>query len=325
MNVNIKQTTSLNAQALSNSAIALENQLDALHRLSEEAIWPVINRLSPKYRSEMAARTIAKYAPDIVAELDALYHCKGAFYRIVRLPKLYDGDRDTLVSIQMGILQLLRAIPLGYLEGEGRIDRPVKAIKGHENRQSTTGTRKFGPHIDHAAARFPWQPPDGRHAQPDWLLLGTVNNPKKVGTWFADPIAVYNKLVGIDEQAALDLERSEATLPMPPSVRPAKVAAEIPIIERDPQGMPAIRAYPRAIAETERMERALKVLNAVLLDQALWTEIALEPGETVVARGTALHKRGPVSAERELTAMYGREIGRHEGAVCSTYPYLEHV
>ena len=250
--------------------------------------WSAINVMAVQHRAKAAADIIRAHLPWAVLELSELRVGTGAFYRIVRPGALYDGDRETAVSLQMGMMDLLGAYPLGFLEGLGRIDRPVKPVAGHENRQSTTGTRKFGPHVDHAAGRFPWETNDGRMAQPDWLSIATIDNPHAIGTMFADPKQVYIKLLLTDEEAARDLMRPEASLPCPPSVQPAKISANVPVIMQGPNGLPGIRVYPRTIAETERMEHALNVLNEVLEDPDLWTEIALEPGQMVIARGTAI-------------------------------------
>lgn len=285
--------------------------------------WTAVNKMAVQHRSKAAADILKACRQDVVLDMCELLTGKGDFYRIVRPESLYDDDRETVVSIQMGLMDLLGAHPLGFLEGEGRIDRPVKPVAGHENRQSTTGTRKFGAHIDHAWARFPWEVDDGRMLQPHWLSLGTIYNPNAIGTMFADPRDVYVQLLLFDEQAVLDLMRPEATMPCPPSVQPAGVSVNVPVLVFDPTGFPGIRIYPRMIAETERMERALKVLQEVLGDPVLWTEIALEPGEIVITRGTAIHKRGPVTGPRELTAMYGRDSMAEGSPICKAFPYLE--
>lgn len=287
--------------------------------------WSAINVMAVQHRSKAAADIMRAHFPEISLDLCELRVGKGPFYRIVRPGAMYDGNRETAVSLQMGMMYLLGAYPLGFLEGLGRIDRPVKPVAGHENRQSTTGTRKFGPHIDHGAGRFPWEGDDGRMVQPDWLSLATIDNPHAIGTMFADPKQVYIKLLLMDEEAARDLMRPEASLPSPPSVQPAKISVNVPIIVQDPNGFPGIRIYPRTIAETERMERALNVLDKVLEDPDLWAEIALVPGEMIIARGTAIHKRGAVTGPRELTAMYGRDLLTKGTPICEAYPYLERV
>lgn len=285
--------------------------------------WDVINCLDPAYRGEVTAYAFQLHLQDAVSELKELLkdHDKG--HAIVRPGPLYDGRRETVVSHQFGYLALLGAHGITYTEFPNRIDRPVKSVRGHENRQSTSGARKLGGHIDHALARAAGEPEDGRHLQPDWLILSTIHNPDRIGTSFASPEEVYERILEVDEQAAEAMEQPEASLPTPPGVHPPRLAMNIPLMIRDELGRPVIRAYPRTIAETERMEHALKVLNAVLEDPSLWTEVALAPGEAVVARGTMLHKRSAVTAERELTAMYGRDNHRHNMLVCDAYPYLE--
>ncbi|MEO1610361.1 MAG: hypothetical protein AAFR90_13720 [Pseudomonadota bacterium] len=295
---------------------------DALSEARVACNMSLVNKLDNAHRPKAAAGILRNVLS--ASRLDDLLRFSNSSgrYFIFRANEdiPYDGDRETIVSFQMGFMELSGARPFGYTEGAGDVRRIVRPVTGDENNISTTGRRSFGPHTDHAWARFSWEPDDCCPLAPDFLSLAGVYNPHQVGTRFAAPTDI---LFQLDEATQYALEQPEWSFPAPPSVKPTRLALKLPIVSRRPDRKAVIRLNPRIICETERAEGALAKLKDVLETSSVWTEIVLQPGDIVLAHGTALHMRAEVNGERELIGVYGRDKSLKPRLAAEACPYLE--
>jgi hypothetical protein len=285
--------------------------------------FPVINLLDLKHRTALGKEIVMRsMSPEDRAGIRNLAAgiCKWHVISSERLP--YDGNRETLVTLQYGALACLESHPFAFLEGAGNVDRRAVKRAGEEDTLTTGGGRPFGPHIDHAWGRFAWEPDDGRPVIPDFLTLGGFENPLGVGTAFADP---SDLLSGVSELSRCILEKPEFSLPAPASVKPPLISCGIPLIVRGPDRRAVLRINPRILCETHRAADALEELKMVMSNPKYWHEIVLGPGDIVVARGTALHQRGAVNGPRELTAVYGRHAQTSTRVVSAANRHLEPV
>jgi hypothetical protein len=103
------------------------------------------------------------------------------------------------------------------------------------------------------------------------------------------------------------------------------IATRLPLIIRGPDRLPVIRLNPRIVCETHRAREALSELEATLANPKFWTELVLGPGDIVLARGSALHRRGAVTGPRELAAIYGRHASTVSRVLSAANTHLEPV
>ena len=316
--------TTLNPKARTQIAVRnVQAACDDLDDIVDNLNFPVINRLDIKHRAALSEQIVSQsLPPEGRAALDELAsgRSKWAFFSNKWLP--HDGSYETTVSLQMGLIKCAKARPFGYLEGDGSVARLVAPKEGHENSLTTAGRQQFDAHIDHAWARFPWEPDDGRPVMPDFLCLGGHINPHCVATAFADPLDIVPNLPDLTRYV---LEQPEWSLPAPSSVSPALIATRLPLVTRGPDRLPVIRLNPRIVCETHRAREALAVLESTMANPKFWTEIVLGTGDIVLAKGTALHKRGAVTGPRELAAIYGRHVSTASRVLSAANTHLEPV
>ncbi len=297
--------------------------LDVEDDLVRQQNFAIINKMDIRYRVRMAERIVSRYMDeaDKIA-LRELAENRRKFHVFNGRVLPFDGDRETVATLQMGFLSLVGARPFGFLEGDGAVARSVKPKPGSENHVSTSGRRDFDAHIDHAWGRFAWEADDWRPIIPDYLTLGGFQNPDRVATLFADPIDVLSETAEITQYV---LEQPEWTFLAPPSVQPPMVATRLAIVTRGPDRLPVIRLNPRIISDTERAADALADLKLTLQKRKLWTEVVLDECDIVVARGTALHKRGEIKGHRELVAIYGRDNTTRSRVLSEANQHLEPI
>lgn len=298
---------------------------DHLDVVTAKRDFPIINDLDLRHRARIAEDIVRQ---DLSAAdrsgLDELALSRRKWYFLPAAALPHDGNRETTATLQMGILRLMASRPFGFLEGNGEVVRRVMVQDGAEDLLTTVGRRAFGAHIDHAWGFFPWERDDGkgRPRMPDFLSLAGHTNPNNIATYFADPLDVYFKLSELSQYV---LSQPEYSFPSPPSVDPPGFATRLPIIVRGPDGLPVIRLSPRLICESERAKKALAELDTVLQHDSIWNKVVLTKGDIVVARGTALHKRGEVNGPRELIAIYGRHQLTESRVLSTANPHLELV
>lgn len=303
-------------------ARACTDLLNTTALIARAEAFDVINLMDIRHRTEMARSIVElRFNDDDHQAIDKLVNGRQKWHVFRNLP--FDGQRDTVATTMMGVIAAARARPFAFLEGDGAVDRVVKPKKGREDDVTTSGRRTFGPHVDHAWGDFSFErQKNGTVTIPDYVALGGVTNPNRVGTLFCDPLDVISHL---SELTQYQLEKEQWSFPAPPSVTPPKISHKRAIIVRDRNHLPVIRLNPRIISESQAAANALAELLDVLSNRDLWTEVVLEPGQMVLASGTALHMRGEVNGDRELVAIYGRFPTTVCNTVAEQHSHLERV
>jgi hypothetical protein len=269
----------------------------------------IINLLSFPHRNCAAERVIEEHLSDENwRKLKDFAQGWGEFFVIPASDLPYDGNKDTVATLIVSLLENLGCDPFGYRERDNAVDLLVAPVEGRESDLSQRSV--FGAHIDHAWTTASWEPHDGnRPLGPDFVGLGGVWSEGHRRTLFANGPAILAARALEEPRTAYLLEKPCWSFRSPPSLGPPRIAKRLPMISCQP----GIRANAHLISETAGTSSALSGLQDILNDDRYWTQVALDPGDIVIARGTTLRKRGdPFAGDRDLVAVYGRD--RHAKA-----------